>query len=74
MKSKGDEKTCPERLLHSDAVHQTTLAIKESKYEQLHLRFIAYRSQNLYLILKEKFKIWPWHIDFSKVDMCLPIK
>ena len=64
----------PRRLLYSDAVHQTTLAIKESKYEQLHLRFIAYRSQNLYLILKEKFKIWLWHIDFSKVDMCLPIK
>ena len=74
VKSKGDEKTCPERLLYSDAVHQTTLAIKESKHEQLHLSFIAYHSQNLYLILKEKFKIWPWHIDFSKVDMCLPIK
>lgn len=69
MKSRGDEKTCPEILLYPDIVYQTTLAIKENEHEQLHLCFIAYHSQNPYLMVKEKFKIWPWHTtvyQFSK--------
>ena len=61
VRFKCGEKTWPERLLYSDAAHQTTLDIKENKHKQLHFSFIAQHSQNPYLMLKEKFKIWSWH-------------